>query len=120
VPVDPGAGQPTIVMAKPGRLDPHPVAPLSLQASVDGRDVRIKIAWYGGVAPCSVLDSVRVARSARLIELTVIEGADETGVMCPEIAMLKATIVDLGELDSGDWTISATDGDAAPIRLTIG
>ena len=118
-PVDPGAGQPAIVIPKPGRLNPHPVAPIALAPSVDGHRVLIKVTWYGGVAPCSVLDSVKVARSSNTIQLTVLEGADEADAICPEMAMLKATIVDLGELEPGTWTIRATDSDLAPIEVTI-
>ena len=79
----------------------------------------MKVTWYGGVAPCSVLDSVKVERGEGTIALTVIEGSSDPTAMCPEIAMLKATIVDLGELAPGAWTITAPNGEAAPIRLTI-
>jgi hypothetical protein len=118
-PIDPAAGQPTLVVPKPGRLNPHPVAPQTLQASVDGRHVLVKITWASGIAPCSVLDSVKLERSGTTIALTVIEGADQLDVACAELAMLKATIVDLGELDAGTWTITATNSDAAPIEVTI-
>jgi hypothetical protein len=118
-PIDPGAGQPAIVRPKPGRLDPHPVAPQRLEASVDGRHVLVKVTWYGGVAPCSVLDSVNVERAGTAIALTVVEGADAVGVMCPEIAMLKATIVDLGDLAPGTWRITAPNSDAAALEITI-
>ena len=118
-PVDPGAGQPALVVPQPGRQNPHPVAPTLLQASVDGRHVLVKISWYGGVAPCSVLDSVQVARGRGAVALTVVEGSSDLMAICPELAMLKATIVDLGELDPGPWTISATGSDATPIQLTI-
>jgi len=118
-PVDPGAGQPTLVVPRPGQQDPHPVAPTRLQASVDGRHVLVKISWYGGVEPCSVLDSVKVEQGAGTIALTVLEGSSDLTAVCPDIAMLKATIVDLGELDPGAWTISAPGSDAAPIQLTI-
>jgi hypothetical protein len=118
-PVDPGANQPPLQVPKPGQRDPHPVAAQSLQASVDGRHVLVKITWYGGIAPCSVLDSVRVERGAGTIALTVIEGSSDPGAVCAEIAMLKATIVDLGELAPGSWTITAPSGAAAPIELTI-
>jgi hypothetical protein len=118
-PVDPGAGQPTLVIAKPGQLDPHPVAPQQIQASVDGRHVLIKVTWTSGVEPCSVLDSVQVQRSGTTIALTVIEGSSNRDAMCIEIAMIKATIVDLGELEPGTWTITAPNSEAAPITLTI-
>jgi len=118
-PVDPGASQPALQVPKPGRLNPHPVSPQSLQASVDGRHVLVKVTWYGGVPPCAVLDSVTVDRSGSTIALTVLEGADQADAICIEIAMLKATIVDLGELEPGTWTIRATDSDVAPIEVTI-
>jgi hypothetical protein len=118
-PVDPGAGQPSLVIAKPGQLDPHPVSPQQLQASVDGRHVLVKITWTSGVEPCYVLDSVNVQRSGMTIALTVFEGSSDRNAMCIEIAMIKATIVDLGELEPGTWTITAPDGEAAPITLTI-
>lgn len=118
-PLEPGAGQPTIVMPKPGRLNPHPVAPIRLELKVEARLVLVKVSWDGGVAPCSVLDSVSVSRTGMSISLTVLEGADEGDGACPEIAMLKATIVDLGELGPGTWTIAATNTDLAPIHVTI-
>jgi hypothetical protein len=118
-PVDPGSGQPALVVPEPGRQNPHPVAPTRLQASVDGRHVLVKISWYGGVAPCSVLDSVRVDKGEGTIALTVIEGSSDLTAICPDLAMLKAAIVDLGELEPGPWTIRASGSDAAPIQLTI-
>lgn len=119
-PIDPGAGGATIVIPMPGRQDPHPVAPQAVQASVDGRHVLVKVIWYGGVAPCSVLDSVRVERSGTDIAITVIEGSSDPKAICVDLAMLKATIVDLGDLEPGTWTIRATNSDAAPITVTIG
>jgi hypothetical protein len=40
--------------------------------------------------------------------------------MCIEIAMYKATIVDLGELEPGEYTIRASEGEAPPITVTVG
>lgn len=118
-PVGPGAGQPVLVRPLPGRANPHPVAPIALQASVDGRHVLVKISWYGGVAPCSVLDSVKVERSGTDIALTPIEGSSEPTGACIDLALLKATIVDLGELDPGTWRISSPGSEAPPIVITI-
>jgi hypothetical protein len=39
--------------------------------------------------------------------------------MCIEIAKLKATIVDLGELAPGQYTISSPGGEAQPVVVTI-
>jgi hypothetical protein len=118
-PIDPGAGQAQLVRPQPGRMDPHPVVATALQASVDGRRVLVKVSWYGGVEPCSVLDSVRVERSGRDIAITPIEGSSDRTAVCPEIALLKATIVDLGDLEPGTWRISSPGSDAPPIELTI-
>jgi len=118
-PVDPGAGQPTIVIPKPGQKNPHPVRPMTLQASVDGRHVLVKVSWYSGVEPCNVLDSVNVARSGTDIAISLMEGSSDLAVMCIEIAQLKATIVDLGDLLPGTYTISAPSSEAPPVEITI-
>jgi hypothetical protein len=47
------------------------------------------------------------------------QGASNLGVACIDIAQLKATIIDLGDLEPGSYTIGSTIGDAAPIQLTI-
>ena len=49
----------------------------------------------------------------------MLEGSAAGDVMCIEIAVLKATAVDLGALAAGTWTISA-EGDAKPIELEVG
>jgi hypothetical protein len=38
--------------------------------------------------------------------------------VCIEIAQFKATIVDLGELEPGTWTVVAA-GEALPVTVTI-
>jgi hypothetical protein len=118
-PVDPNLGDPKLVQAIPGRQNPHPVAPITLQASVDGRHVLVKITWYGGVDPCSVLDSVKIERSGTDISLTLIEGSSDPNAMCIELAVLKATIVDLGDLEPGTYQIASPGSDARPIAITI-
>jgi len=100
-------------------LNPHPVAPTALQASVDGRHVLVKVTWYGGVEPCSVLDSVVVKTEGNDISITPIEGASDLDAMCIEIAMLKATIVDLGDLEPGSYRIASPGSEATPIEITI-
>jgi hypothetical protein len=119
-PVDPNVGDATLVRPLPGRLNPRPVTPIALQASVDGRHVLVKITWYGGVEPCSVLDSVTIERSGTDISLSPIEGVSDPNAICIEIAVLKATIVDLGDLEPGTWRITAPGSEAPPVVLTIG
>jgi len=119
-PVDPGLGEPTIVRPLPGRANPHPVSPIRFETSIDGRHVLVRISWYGGVEPCSVLDSVRIERTANDIALTPIEGSSAgDNVACIDIALLKATIVDLGELEPGTYRISSPGSDAPPAVFTI-
>lgn len=118
-PVDPGAGQPTLVVARPGQLNPRPLPAAMLEASVDGRHVLVKATWWSGVEPCNVLDSVKVERSGFDIAITLIEGTSDVKAICIEIAMQKATIVDLGELEPGTYTITSPGGDAAPLTITV-
>jgi hypothetical protein len=118
-PIGPAAGQPAIVTPKPGQKNPHPVGAGTLRASVDGRHVLVKVSWYSGVEPCNVLDSVKVERSGTDIAITLIEGSSDLNAICIEIAQLKATIVDLGDLEPGTYTISSPKGEAAPIQITV-
>ncbi|MEA2518290.1 MAG: hypothetical protein QOF49_370 [Chloroflexota bacterium] len=118
-PVDPGAGQAALVIPRPGQKNPHPVAPTILQASVNGRHALVKVTWYGGVEPCSILDSVRVARTGTDIAISLFEGSGDENAMCIEIAVLKATIVDLGDLEPGTYQIASPGSDARPIAITI-
>ena len=109
---------PTMVVPKPGRLDVHPVGATTIEARVDGRHVTVKLTWWSGVEPCSVLDSVGVETAGGHIRLTIREGADRRDVACIDIAMLKATMVDLGALRPGTYTISA-GGEATPVRVVV-
>jgi hypothetical protein len=40
--------------------------------------------------------------------------------MCIEIALQKVTVVDLGELDPGEYTIRASEGPAPAVTITVG
>jgi hypothetical protein len=71
------------------------------------------------VEPCSVLDSVRVERSGTDIALTPVEGSSDPNAICIEVALLKATIVDLGDLEPGTYRISSPGSDAPPVVITI-
>jgi hypothetical protein len=119
-PVDPGLGQPTLVIPRPGQLDTRVVGAARLEPAVDGHHVLIRVTWWSGVEPCNVLDSVKVDRSGTAITIQLIEGTGDRSAMCIEIAQEKATIVDLGELESGTYTISAAgNGDAKPVTITV-
>jgi len=120
VPVDPGVGQAKLVMPRPGQLNPREVGAALLEPAVDGRHVLIRVTWWSGVEPCNVLDSVKVDRSGTDISIQLIEGSSDLNAMCIELAQQKATIVDLGELEPGTYTISAGgQGDAVAVTVTV-
>lgn len=115
---DPTNPEPTMVVPGTGLTGIHQVGATKLEVTVNGRDVAVRIAWWSGVAPCSVLAGVGVVRDGTTFTLTVTEGSGGSGVACIEIAMYKATIVDLGSLDPGTYTITAF-GDARAIQVTV-
>ena len=119
VPANPTPGQPALVIPRPGRLNPRPIPAANLEATVDGRRVLVKATWWSGVEPCNVLDSVKVERSGTDIGITLIEGASDLTVACIEIAMQKSTIVDLGELEPGTYSISSPGGEAPQVTVTV-
>jgi hypothetical protein len=117
---DPLLGQATLVTPKAGRLNPHPANVQLVRAVSDADGVRVELRWWSGVEECYATDSVQVQRddAARSIKLTVIEGSNVGDPVCIDIAMLKATVIDLGDLAAGNWTISA-DGDAPAINVDV-
>jgi hypothetical protein len=115
---DPILGQATFVVPQPGQQDLHPVNVQMIRSAIDGRHLTIELRWWSGVAPCTILDSVQVDRDGTIFTLTPQEGSSGQPIACDDIAQLKATIVDLGNLDPGSWTIKAS-GDAAPITVVV-
>ena len=121
-PVDQGLlGLATKVVPVPGRLNPHPVNVQLVRAAIDDGNAWAELRWWSGIEECYTTDSVQIARddAARTIKLTVMEGTNAGDVACIDIALLKSTLVDLGELAAGTWTIFA-EGDAPVIMLEVG
>jgi hypothetical protein len=118
---DPLLGDATVVTPKAGTLNPHPVNVQLVRATVQDGHVIVEARWYSGVEDCYPTDSVQVDidEDAKTIRVVVLEGNAAGDAMCIEIAVLKATAVDLGALAAGTWTISA-EGDARPIELEVG
>ena len=116
-PVDPG--QPNLVFPQPGQHNVHPVSIDKLSVRVEGHHVVLNARWWSGVAPCSVLDSVAAKQDGQTITVSVGEGSSGEQVACVDIAMLKATVIDLGDLTPGDYTIAADLGPAAAITVTV-
>jgi hypothetical protein len=117
-PGDPSLDGP-IVLPKPGQLDVRPIPADSFATSVDGRRVALAITFTSGVEPCYVLDSIVVARGEGAFDITLRQGHGPGDNVCIEIAETKRTLVDLGELEPGKYTITVSQGGAAPISVTI-
>jgi hypothetical protein len=115
--IDPG--KPTFVLPKPGQLDPHPVSIEDLSARVDGHRVLVTATWWSGVEPCYVLDSAAVKIDGKTITVSVREGTGDRDQPCIEIAVHKVTVIDLGELAPGTYTIAADKGEAGPVEVTV-
>ena len=115
---DPNLGPAEMVVPKPGQLDIHPVGVVLIRSVVDGHHVTVELRWWSGVAPCTVLDSVKVERDGTTMTLTPMEGASARDVACDMLAQLKATVVDLGDLEPGTYTIRAF-GNPPAVEVTI-
>jgi hypothetical protein len=115
--IDPG--KPTLVVPRPGQLDVHPVAIEELVARIEARRVIVNASWWSGVEPCYVLDSTAVKIDGKAITVSVREGASKRDVACIEIAMHKVTVIDLGDLDPGTYTIRPDQGSAQPIEVHV-
>jgi hypothetical protein len=110
-----------IVVPKPGQLDIRAIPAQTLSATADGRRVTLTVDYTSGVEPCYILDSIVVAvdADAKAFAITLREGHGPEDVMCIEIAESKRTIVDLGDLPPGTYTISDTTGGATRITVTV-
>jgi hypothetical protein len=118
-PVEPEPFEPEIVEPVPGATQIRDTDAAALDAAVSGRRVAVRISWWGGVAPCSVLAGVDTLRDGNTFTFTLKTGSvAEPDTACIEIAVYKATIVDLGELEPGTYTLTAR-GDAPPVTVTV-
>ncbi|HEY4189030.1 MAG TPA: hypothetical protein VGM28_01295, partial [Candidatus Limnocylindrales bacterium] len=58
IPPVPGDAQSTIVTPGVGLTGVHPVGATKLETAINGRDLAVRIDWFSGVEPCSVLAGV--------------------------------------------------------------
>jgi hypothetical protein len=114
-----GLGKPKVVVPQPGATNVHPVAIERIVAKIDGRHVKLNAIWWSGIEPCTVLDSTAFKIDGSTITVSVREGTGDGDVACIEIAVQKLTVIDLGELDPGSYTIVADKGDAPPLDITV-
>jgi ABC-type transport system substrate-binding protein len=121
-PGDPGVpdpGQAQLVVPQPGQNNVRPVKVQDMEVRIAGRHAVLNARWWSGVEPCNILDSVAWKRDGTTITISVREGSGDGDLICIDIAVYKAAAIDLGELEPGDYTVIAGDGDAAPITFTI-
>jgi hypothetical protein len=117
--VDPNGSGPKFVLPKPGTQDPHPVSVETLRVELDGRQAIVVATWWSGVEPCYQLDTAAVKRDGNDFTIALTEGHGGGDVACIEIALEKATAIDLGELEPGEYTVTAQDGTAEPVTFTV-
>ncbi len=118
---DPGVGDGAkIVVPKPGQLDVHDVSMDSLAARVDGSTIVVTPTWFSGVEPCSILDTVIVAKGQNSFTITLREGRGPEEVACIAIAELHKTEVAIPDVAPGTYQITDGTGGAAPIEVTVG
>ncbi|MDP9847321.1 hypothetical protein [Streptosporangium lutulentum] len=92
---EPTEGTPKPVKPEGHADNPHKVRWLKATPSKDGRSLRI--VWWSGVEPCTVLDRVTVRETATQVTVTLWEGSSSKAqnVACIEIAIQKTTTVKL-------------------------
>ncbi len=86
-------GAPAPVKPQGGTIDPHKVQWTSAKPIRNGRYLRVT--WWSGVEPCSVLDRVTVKEGRGKVTVTLYEGSAEGAGMCVMLAVKKSTIVKL-------------------------
>jgi hypothetical protein len=117
---EPLPGQPQLVEPKPGQRNLRAVAVdrLETRFAADGRLIVTAFFW-SGVEPCNVLDSVVATRDGSTITLTLREGSgDPPDAVCIEIGVYKATEIDLGRPDPGEYRITADPATGA-VEVTV-
>ncbi|SDL56942.1 hypothetical protein SAMN05421869_12794 [Nonomuraea jiangxiensis] len=100
----PVAAEPVTTMPTKG---PEPVKPTGNAINVHkvrwtnatpvAKGRQIKLTWWSGVAPCTVLDRVKVKETAKQVTITLYEGTSPKAknVSCIMIAIEKTTTVKL-------------------------
>jgi hypothetical protein len=112
---------PTIVTVHPGQADPRDVSVVQLTSLVAiSHHVIVRVRWWGGIEPCEILDSVVVTRDGTSFTIAARVGSAPGGqVGCIDIARDTATLVDLGVLPAGTYSVKASTGDALPISIVV-
>jgi len=107
---NPMEGEPTLVSPRPGMANVRPHAFAAATMPADDRSLRV--VFWGGIAPCFVLDRVEVREAAHTVTVTLLAGSDPASpnVACIEIAMLMAVDVSLPSPLAGRVVVDGADG----------
>jgi hypothetical protein len=112
--------EPTLVVVHPGQAGLRDINPVELRSRIDqAGHVIVRVRWWGGIEPCEVLDSVEIVRQGTTFTIAARVGSGGGKVACIEIARDTATLVDLGILPAGQYTMRAASGNAPAISVTI-
>ena len=104
---------PELVQPRPGMTNLRPV---SWEKTEELSARKVLITFYGGVAPCDVLDSVKVKYGEKTVTISLFSGSDpkKPDAVCIQIAQLKAVEVELTEdLDGRALKDGAPDATAS-------
>ena len=120
LPVGPGGpGDPELTVPTPGQQMVHPVGISEFVSRVTGNRIEINAKWWSGVEPCAVLDSVQVERDGSTFTVTLFEGTSDLDAVCIAVAVEKVTHIDLGEVESGTYTVRAGQGEAPDLVVEV-
>jgi len=81
--------------------------------------VLLTVTFTSGVEPCAVLDSIVVQRGEGSFALTLRQGRGPGDNVCIMIAVVKRTVVDLGELEPGTYAVTDATGGAPAITVMV-
>ncbi|WP_232327713.1 hypothetical protein [Herbidospora yilanensis] len=82
---------PKVVKVQKGALSPKKVRWLSAKPHMRG----VRVVWWSGVEPCTVLTRVTVKETRKTVRITLYEGSVKDAGMCVAMAIKKATYVRL-------------------------
>lgn len=108
-----------LVTPEPGMDDVHPVA-WSYAELVSKRTVRVF--YYAGIEPCTVLDHTSVSYSAQAISISLFAGSDPSAgqVACAALARATAVDVTLTQDPAGRTFVDASTGKASATSKPTG
>lgn len=123
-PDDPGQPPPIgakPILPRPGQaINVRAVPADRLSARVDGSTIHVTAVWTSGVEPCTILDSIVVAKGEGTYTVTLREGNSPQEIACVALAEQHFTEFEIPDVAAGTWKIVDSGGTAAPVQVTVG